>query len=136
MSYTTSIVLTRAWIIDPADPSDRPIVCGTVRPSDWTMAKDGGVRQMAGGRRQGSTGPSKLRTETVVLVGLGYAQMLQVINDWIGKPLLFRSRIGERFYCVFYGASGHNIDRASLNDGRAFSMTIDMYEIDYDETPA
>jgi hypothetical protein len=134
VSYTASIRLDRAWLTDAMWPTDSPIVSGTTRPQDWSVVREGSVRVYAGGRRQMVTGPAHSRTTPVTFVGLSYAQMLQMTTTWVGRTLLFRSRLGERFYCTYFTAAVHNIDHTTLNDGRAFNVSVELFEVDFDES--
>lgn len=135
MPYIAELDLTRAWLTDVLTPDVSPIVSGTVRPSDWTDARDGEVRQYAGGRRQGVGFTSTMRTEAVTFIGLSASQ-LALMRKRKGYPQLFRSALGERFYCEFFELSVHNHPLAtSLNGGRGgFDVTVTLYEIDYDES--
>lgn len=134
MAYTTTLGFRRAWLTDALAPTNNPVVAGTRRPQDWTLVSDGEVRQYAGGRRQGVKYASELRTEPVQFIGLN-PQQLATLQARLGATQLFRSTIGERFYCVYYSISVHNTSSGtSLNDGRAYDATLTLYEVDYDDT--
>lgn len=135
MTYTTSLALRRAWLVDPLDPTTNPIVCGTTRPQERTDAQEGSVRQYAGGRRQAVVTPVRLVSIPLVLVGLSFAQW-KTVEAWktSGKVLLFRSVQGERHYVAIFELTVRTILATSMNDGRAFNVTVTLYEVDYDES--
>jgi len=133
MTYTTEITTTRAWLTLATDPTDTPIVAGTTRQSALSEAQDGEIRQYAGGRRQGVTYPPVLRSVPITFVGLSAAQ-LQTFRDRRGVTVLFRSKVGERFYCQYLAiAEAPTQHSSTLNDGRHFDVTVTLYEVDYDE---
>jgi hypothetical protein len=137
VSYTTTVILTRAWLTDPADPFTSPITAGTRTATAAAFTRTGAVRIYAGGRRQAVGNKGRALTKSVTFVGLSYAQMVQLTEDWIGRTLLYRSKLGERFFCAYFSVpSVTPIDHTSLNDGRGFDITLDLVEVDFDESAA
>ena len=132
MSYEIVLSLTRSWLSAADDPLDS-IVFGTARSSDWTLARNGTVRQFGSGRRQGSRGRAILRTLPMQFVGLSSADVLWLENH-LGDVMLFRSKIGERYFGSFYQLGGRGIDHASLHDGVYHNVSVEFYELDYDES--
>jgi len=135
VSYTILLTLDRTWLTDPADPTTSPVAAGTRTSTPTAIVRSGTVRAFAGGRRQAAGNKARSRTRSVTFVGLDYAASLQLSETWLGRTLLYRSTLGERFFCAYFSvpsivATGFS----SLNDGRHFDVTVDLVEVDYDES--
>lgn len=134
MPYTTIVDFSRAWLSDPADPTDNPLVCGTQRTTgDATDAIDGEVRYFAGDQSQLVSRTTETRTVPVTLRVLTPAQFAQ-IKSWKGKVLLLRTAQGEKMFGGYLALTYKPYLRTSVgDDGRAFDVALTFTEISYSE---
>jgi len=133
MPYTATVTLTRAWLIDPTDPTTVVVTgssgsTGGATAAVRTSTRDGEVRAYAAGRYRAVLGPGTTRTIGLTLRGVTPDQELQ-IEAWKGTLLLYRDTYGVRQFGCYLSTQVTQRRNASKAD-----ITLDWRELTYVES--
>lgn len=123
---------TRAWLVDPTNPTVSPLRFGTQTLNDPSLSQDGDYRQYSNGASQMVAYDTQTSTVSYKIINLTRTQRNQLVN-WRAKTLLFRSVDGDRFFVSYLTVAPHRRLRALSGDTR-YDVTITFNIVSYDES--
>lgn len=132
--YTSLISPSRSVLCLALDPTNGPIVVGTVQSDNEDFEIAGGPRQLAGNRTQLATYSSTARTYPITLRMVEPSDTLK-LESWAGQFLLLRTTDGKRLFGGFFGfTSKRMLNVAGSLTGTAYDIALSFIEATYNES--
>lgn len=133
--YTAIVPMTRAWLLDPSNPSTS-VSCGTRTSNQPTVETlDGEFRTFAGNVIQLVTRTLNSRQYPLVFAAVTNVQRQQLV-DWRGITLLLRTTEGVRMYGGYLSTSTTRYLRTSVDLGAtpvAYDVSVVFETVTYVE---